>query len=247
MIPSLEELRKSLLLAAPELAPDPAALRKRRLFTAAPPLSGRSQVLRQSGAVPVEDAGADSQQAAKVELADAPISRAVEEVEPAEPQPDDDLVEAVAAVFDSAGGYREHLARLADASESIRRLSREADKVLGPLKSFRDQMEQLLRSYELDPAIEPVGAFRRGFETLARLARRGERVEATFGGHLFELSRSLEAARTLHARMLKLAEMFHMAGALQAQLCELSQVFDGDHASKPGDTGKVESDTDNQI
>jgi hypothetical protein len=264
MIPTLDELRKT-LLATPGVPPgrsrkQPALANSNRATGRR--LSERSKPLQQSNTPANQqppsqthqgDASALENAVADAEHTEAEIELAEAEIEVTDPQPDDELVQAVAAVFDSAGGYREHLARLADASKSIRRLSQAADRVLEPLRSLRNQVQELLESNERIPALEPVGGFRKGFGTLARLlpteklAGRGDRSGATFGGHLFELSKSLEPANALHARLVKLAETFHTADALQEQLYELSQAFDAGRASRLVETGKVETGSDNRI
>jgi hypothetical protein len=264
MIPSLEELRKKLLATPEPLPADPQAL-KRPTFGSTgrgrtPPVYNASRRPQPLGTpighqriAPIRtsetevdneplcgeetiylgDAGAGRH--SDIEAEAASIAGPEEAVEIAEFQSHDQLVEAAAAFFGSAGEYREHLRQLAVASRSVLRLSRVADKALEPLKAFRDQAQELLSFYA-----NPTGARRQRLNTLVWLSptekptRSGDDPGAVaFGGYLFEVSRYLGRAKLIHARLVELVRMLRAADALQAQMRALSHALDAiriDHA-----------------
>jgi hypothetical protein len=194
MIPTLEELRKS-LLTTPEVSIDqppssnyqfqttsahvhksaPPSRPDRRQPPAAPPIHHPFAQLLE------DDPFAELR--AELERAAADIQDAGADVEAAKPPVD--VAEAVALVFGSSAAYEEHLARLADASQSIRRVNRIAEQVFEPLKIFRDKV--------------------------------------TLGEHLFALSKSLESAKALHAHLVSLARAFDAAEELESELNKLAR------------------------
>jgi hypothetical protein len=236
MIPSLEELRRS-LLSTPEVhleqAPSDdyrfqttaARIRKSAPSTASEKLEPRAaQPVHNPFAQLLDDDDPFAELRANLEQAATDIENVREEAEALKPPAD--IEEAVALVFGSSVAYEEHLARLADASRSIRRLDRIAREVFEPLKIFRDKVQRLRISYEAAAPNEPETVFRR---RLARLLppdkpiQTFDRTAVTFGEHLSALSTSLELAKTLHAHLVSLARTFDAAETLESELKRMSR------------------------
>lgn len=234
MIPTLEELRKS-LLPTPEVSLDRPPSNDKFQTTSThvreslpPRRSDRRQAPAASSIqhpfarLLEDDPFADLR--ADLEQATADVENAREDVKAL--QPPSDVAEAVALVFDSPVKYEEHLALLAAASKSIQRVNRIAGQVFEPLKAFRDRVQQLRVSYEASAPNESETVFRR---RLARLLppdkpiQTFDRTAVTFGEHLFALSKSLESAKILHEHLVSLARTFDAARALEVELENLAR------------------------
>jgi hypothetical protein len=238
MIPTLEELRKR-LLPTPEIPIDQPPSDKykfqttsSRTYRSLPPDSPETSQPRfpepnqNPFAQLLEDDDPFAEIRAELERAAADIEDAKADVKAADPPLDSKNLETVALVFGSPAVYEEHLARLADASRAIRKLGRVADGVFEPLKIFRDKVQRLRVSYEAAAPSEPATVFRRRLGRLLPPEKELEtfdRTAVTFGGHLFELSRSLESAKALHARLVSLARAFDAAEALQTEFNKLAR------------------------
>lgn len=246
MIPTLEDLRKSLLQTPEVSLGQPPAKDKfhqppakdkfqttssrasksvlanrpdRRQPPTAPPIHHPFAQLLEDD--PFADLRADLEQTT------ADIENAREDVRAS--QPPSDVAQAVALVFGSPSKYEEHLALLAEASKSMQRVNRIAGQVFEPLKIFRDRVQQLRVSYEASAPNEPESVFRR---RLARMLppdkpiQTFDRTAVTFGNHLFALSKSLECAKALHEHLVSLARTFDAARALEVELERLARSVD---------------------
>ena len=160
-----------------------------------------------------------------------------------EPKSVDQLGQSIAKLFQPAQLCKEHLAEIANATDSINRLARSAPEFFEPLKNFCDHVPRLSRSFASMRAFQDdLGVLAESFEPGKALHQQVIQLADAVRTRLTEVAASLEPVNALRVRAAELAQILEAGTELQARFSELAKAI-GTAVQRSNDrtAGTVES------
>ena len=138
----------------------------------------------------------------------------------------DQLRQSIAKLFQPAQVCKEHLAQIANISDSITKLVRSAPELFEPLKSFCDHVPKLSKSFASMRAFEDdLGVLAESFVPGKALHQQVIQLADAVRAHLAEVAESLEPVNALRAQAAELAQILEADAELQAQFYELAKAM----------------------
>jgi ABC-type transporter Mla subunit MlaD len=138
----------------------------------------------------------------------------------------DQVRQSIGKLFEPAQLCKEHLAEIANASDSINKLVRSAPALFEPFKSFCDHMPRLSKSFaSMRMFQDDLGVLAESFEPGKALHQQVIQLANTVRAHLAEVAESLEPVNTLRAQAAELAQILGAGAELQAQFSELAKAI----------------------
>jgi hypothetical protein len=197
----------------PKVSPTPWAFEPRPAANSAEPAETRDALTTQSSS--------------QVELLAEQVTNNGEgQITVAGPNAVDQLRQSIAKLFEPAQLCKEHLAEIANASNSINKLVRSAPELFGPLKSFCDHVPKLSKSFaSMCTLQDDLGVLAESFEPGKALHQQVIQLVGTVRTHLAEVAESLEPVNALRAQAAELAQILEAGTELQAKFRELSKAI----------------------
>jgi hypothetical protein len=143
-----------------------------------------------------------------------------------EPNVVDQLGQSIAKLFQPALLCKQHLAEIANASDSINKLARSAPELFEPLKNFCDHVPRLSRSFASMRAFQDdLGVLADSFEPGKALHQQVIQLADAVRNRLTEVAASLEPINALRTQAAELAQILEAGTERQAQFSELSKAI----------------------
>jgi uncharacterized phage infection (PIP) family protein YhgE len=148
------------------------------------------------------------------------------QIEVEEPKSVDQLGQAIAKLFQPAQLCKEHLAEIANTTDSINKLARSAPEFFEPLKNFCDHVPTLSKSFASMRAFQDdLGLLAESFEPGKALHQQVIQLADAARAHLTEVAASLEPVNALRVRAAELVQILEAGMELQAQFSELAKAI----------------------
>ena len=142
------------------------------------------------------------------------------------PKSVDQLSQSIAKLFQPAQLCKQHLAEIANTSDSINKLARSAPEFFEPLKSFCDHVPRLSRSFVSMRAFQDdLAVLAESFEPGKALHQQVIQLADAVRTGLTEVAASLEPVNALRVQAAELVQILEAGAQLQAQFSELAKAI----------------------
>lgn len=215
MHPRLEEIRQRLLTPPSPTVPSRYRALARPGSEAFSPATANAPRSSQLDS-PIEEAAGEERDGWK---ADEQIARAM-------PPSSDGLAQAVGELFEPARQCQMRLVEITRASKAVTHLTRLANELREPLKSFHDNIRKLSTSFEsMRTFRDELGTLAESFAPVRALHQQVAQMAYTVRVQLADVANGLEPAKAVRDEIAELTAAIDSLSELQARFYELSEAF----------------------